>query len=305
MMHRSDTRTLRLALAGNAVFSLISASLLVSMPRLVGGWLGGWPSWVLVAIGAGLLVFGADLLHQATRRRVATWRALYASLADFAWVAGTVVLLLVPGVFSRGGAILALGVAAVVLGFGIVQMIGIGRAHRVRSGVYRHCILVGVDAPTAAMWGVIGRIGDIHRYMPMLQDSCVLDDREPGPGAVRSCTDRAGRHWSEECTEFREGEGFTVRFLTDEPGFPFPARSMRGGWEVRPAGNGSTVQVWWELEPSSKLPAPVLMPMLGLKADLDFPKVIRRMAEAASPEGQSSWSARERGLRGRLLPRLC
>jgi hypothetical protein len=103
-MIRTDTRPLRFALAANAAFSLTCAVVLLLRPSLVGDWLGIQAPLIFQVVGAGLAVFAADLLHQATRRRMATWRALYASMADFSWVAGTGVLLaLFPGCFRRRG----------------------------------------------------------------------------------------------------------------------------------------------------------------------------------------------------------
>ena len=123
--------SLRLALAANALFSVSCAALMLFRPILVGGWLGIQAPLVIQAVGAGLVFFAADLLHQATRRRIATWRALYASAADFLWVIGTFVLLgLFPSVLSHSGSGLVIAVAAAVLFFGTWQVWAIGNAHK-------------------------------------------------------------------------------------------------------------------------------------------------------------------------------
>jgi len=301
------TQSLRIALAGNAAFSLSCAMVLLARPELVASWLGLEATLLLRAIGVGLTAFAADLLHQATRPRLLTWRALYSSFADLLWVMGTLLVLLAfPNLLSATGVALVLAVAAVVLVFGAWQFWGIGRAHRGPNGSsYRHCIAVGVDVPAQAMWNVISRLGEIQRYMPSLRSSEILGDRPPGVGAVRMCEDQAGNRWGEECTRFEAGRSFDVRFLAEAPDFPFPATSMLGGWEVLPCGEGAEVTVWWELEPKPRLLAPVMLPMLAFGVDRDFPGIIQRMA-AEALAGRELESARGVEAQGaRLLPYPC
>lgn len=303
----ANTRPLRMALAANAAFSLTSAGLMIFRPSLVGDWLGIQAPLVLQAAGIGLLVFAADLLHQTTRHRIATWRALYASAADFLWVVGTFALLaLFPSALSQTGNTLVVSVAFAVFLFGSWQLWAIGQAHKLKdSGQYRHCILVAVNAPADAMWRVIGRIGDIKHYMPALKHSAILDGKTPGVGAVRMCEDRAGKRWAEECIEFKVGRSFDVRFLSEAPDFPFPAKTMRGGWEVIPTNGGSEVMVWWELEPKQKLLAPIILPLLAFQADRDFPKIVQRMAADALGRGPGVVGQRNPGVIARLLPNFC
>lgn len=306
-MTAPQTRPLRIALAANAAFSLSCAMVLLARPELVASWLGIEATLLLRAIGVGLTAFAADLLHQATRPRLLTWRALYASFADLLWVMGTLLVLLAfPNLLSATGIALLLAVAAVVLVFGAWQLWGIGRAHRGTQGSsYRHCVSVGVDVPAQAMWNVISRLGEIQRYMPSLRSSEILEDRPPGVGAVRVCEDHAGKRWGEECTRFEPGRGFDVRFVAEDPDFPFPATSMLGGWEVLPRGEGAEVRVWWELEPKPWLLAPVMLPLLAFGVDRDFPEIIRRMAATASTASDQA-SHREVDARmARLLPYPC
>jgi hypothetical protein len=295
---------LRHALLGNAAFSTLCALVLLIEPELASRWLGISAPALLTVLAIGLLVFAVDLVHQATRTRMATWRALYASAADFAWVLGTLVALpLLIGVLPPMGVTLVTLVAAVVLLLGATQLVGIARIHGTgRPGEYRHCIRVATDVPAREMWSIVSDLGGVSRYMPALRSSRILDDHPAGRGAVRLCEDRAGRQWSEECTEFRDGEGFTVRFAAEAPDFPFPATHMRGGWEVAPRGSGCEVQVWWEMTPRHAMAAPLMLPLLALRADRDFPAVIARMAAHAkgqAPEPHKATPA------SRLLPESC
>lgn len=282
----NPTRPLRLALIGNAVFSTTCGLVMLIAPAWLGHLLGLDAPLVYQLLGVGLVVFALDLLHQASRARMATWRALYASVADFLWVLGTLVgVLLFPGALSGGGLLTVWLVAAAVLLFGVLQLRGILKVHAgSRPGLYRHCLMVAVDAPAPALWRVVGNLGEIQRYMPSLQSSELLDDAAPGVGAVRHCVDRQGKAWSEECIGFNPGHDFTVRFLADEPGFPFPASEMIGGWQVMSAEHGSIVMVWWELTPKPKWLTPALLPLLAFQADRDFTRVIGAMAHDALGE---------------------
>ena len=298
---------LRIALVTNAIFSLFSALLMLFRPVLVGEWLGIQAPLILRIVGIGLIVFAAELIYQATRQRVVTWRALLASAADFFWVAGSIILLLaLPQLFSPSGNVLVLAVAGIIFSFGVWQLWAAGHAHKTGADdEYRHCIIIETNAPPETMWQIVSDIGDIKNYMPSLERSVILDGKTPGVGAVRACEDRTGKQWAEECTSFVPGRSFDLRFLSEAPDFPFPAKTMRGGWEVIPSAQGSQVMVWWELTPKSKLLAPIILPILAFQADRDFPKIIKRMTEAALRiEGDAPMPA-DGGVLARLLPSFC
>jgi hypothetical protein len=80
----------------------------------------------LQVIGPGLLLFAATLAVIARAPRVPPRLALAASLADFGWVGGTAILLLVwPDLLSPAGTAVAVGVALVVAAFGTLQLRGV------------------------------------------------------------------------------------------------------------------------------------------------------------------------------------
>ena len=295
-------RPLRTALVANAISSTACALFMILDPVLVGELLGIQAPVIIRLIGAGLVLFAIDLVHQASRPRMTTWRARYASVADFLWVLGTLLgVLAFPGTLSGSGLLIVLAVAGVVAIFGLWQLWAILAAHRVPgSKLLRHCVLVNVASSADAVWDVVSQLGEIARYVPALASSEIIGGNHPQAGVIRRCVDLSGKSWSEECVEFDEpGRSFTLRFVSEAPDFPFPASRMLGGWQVMPAKNGGAdVMVWWELEPKPKWLAPILLPLLGFRVDREFPDIIRRMA------GDAGASAGTHPL-ARLVPRTC
>lgn len=303
-----NTRSLRTALLVNAFFSAVCALLMLFGSGSVETLLGIQAPVLIRLVGFGLLLFASDLIHQATRPRLETWRALYASVADLLWVIGSVLgLLFFSGLLSATGVAVVLAIAGVVLILGLWQMWGIDRAHRAENlTLHRHCLVVRTEVPAANMWEVIRPMGDIQNYAPSLAKSEILDDEAPGVGAVRRCTGRSGRCWEEECVDFDPGHcSFTLRFVSEAPDFPFPVSTMIGGWKVLSAGTGSDVMVWWELTPKPRFLAPILLPILAFSIDRDLVQIVRRMADDALTQTATSHSLAQKQARAWLVPTFC
>ena len=128
-------------------------------------------SLILQLLGIGLALFAVELIYQATRQRMTTWRALIASIADFSWVIGSILLLMTfPQLFSSRSDILIMSIAGVVFCFGTWQLWAIGKANQRRQhGTYCHCIMVEINVPADKMWQVVSNMGDIKHYMPSLK----------------------------------------------------------------------------------------------------------------------------------------
>jgi hypothetical protein len=280
-MNTQNTKPLRAALFGNAIFSAISAVVFLLFSQNVGSLVGLSNHFILVGIGVGLGIFSADLFHQASRRRIQTWLALYASLGDALWVVGAVILLLwFPDTLNEQGRFLLIAVSVIVGLFGLLQFWGAGEAHRLTaSKFYRHCVAVRVPVSTAIMWDVVSDLSGISKYFPSLRSSIIRDHLKPQVGATRQCEDMSGKKWAEKCTTFEAGKRLEMEFLCHEDGFPYPASEMIGGWELVEISDKATeVHIWWELRPTPSFMAPLIMPLLGLKADMDFPPLVFRMA---------------------------
>lgn len=123
-----NDRTLRQGLLANAIFSsLCGLSMVLAAPTLAAwaGLPGPLPLWIL---GPGLLLFAADLLHQASRPQISRSRALTTTLADLGWVVGSAALLLGwPELLNGAGRIAVIVVAVVVADCALWQGLGLRR----------------------------------------------------------------------------------------------------------------------------------------------------------------------------------
>ena len=118
---------LKKVLRVNAGFSILSGLILIVDAGMLSGLFGQAHPWIFRGIGIGLLLFAADILITCRLPEIPRHKALYFSLGDFGWVAGSV-LLLIAAPLSTIAVALVIGIALIVLGFGILQMKQIRRA---------------------------------------------------------------------------------------------------------------------------------------------------------------------------------
>lgn len=284
---------LRTALVGNALFSALCGLPLVTNPHLVRPLLGPVAPWIVHALGIGLLLFAAGLFWEVRRPTPPPTRALLITLADLGWVAGSVVLLLLPlpSVPATGKGLIA-GVAVVVLTFALLQLAGLRaltRNHTRRTDARSAFdIRKRVDAPPALIWSLLRDLGSIGRFHPDLHTVDVIGDRD---NARRTCTNHRGDRWSEDVIDWNEeARAFTLRFDTDAPDFPFPMTEMYGGWTVEPVGDQSDVVLWFEFTVRGGPFGEILAPLVAERSRASLETAIdtmeieakRRMARPAA-----------------------
>jgi hypothetical protein len=237
-------KLLRLALSENMMFSAASGIALLAAPGIIAGFLGeAVPHWLMLALGAGLLVFAAGLLRQVLRRPLHRGEALVTIVMDEVWVIASILLLvLAPHWFSSGGQWLVGGVAAAVAAIATVQWIGLRRlgGDEIRFSFCRH-----VAAPPERVWPVIS---DHEGYAEVADNlSRVEVVAGEGLGMARRCTDTKGRGWNETCVLWDEGRAYSFAVYTSD--YPFPLKEVRGTWGVEPAPGGSTITMEFDILP--------------------------------------------------------
>jgi hypothetical protein len=277
--------TLRNALLSNALFSVLSGATFIGFSRPVAALIGlGEPTWYQI-IGFGLLVFASFVAWVGLQKPIHTLLAALISIADFLWVAGTIVLVVLTlGTLQAIGILILLGIAAIVLFFGLRQLHGIGLIYAVANKPNTHRLCVTVDTPAAAdkIWAIIADLSSIRLYSPNLARVILRDDAKSGIGAVRQCTDTNGKTWGEHCKVYDDqARQMAFAFLSDEPDFPYPFKTMLGGWEVKQNGAGATVNIWFEVTPKNRLTHPIILAFMANSLANGFGEIVARMTAAA------------------------
>jgi hypothetical protein len=124
---------LKKALAGNALFSVVSGVAILFANRWLVKFLGLPAKASLAIVGVSLIVYAVILWFNARRRKIRITDAWIAVIIDAVWVLGSSVLIFVVP-FSSGGKWVVALVAELVLAFAIVQWLGIRRIRK--SGQY-------------------------------------------------------------------------------------------------------------------------------------------------------------------------
>jgi hypothetical protein len=130
-MLANQSSLLKNTLFGNSAFSFLSGVVCLLFSRAIASFLGVSASWIVLALGVGLIVYGIEIFLAAKAEPVDTGIAKFAVYADLAWVLGSVILIfanLVP-LTTAGKWTIAI-VADVVLVFAILQYIGLRRLAR-------------------------------------------------------------------------------------------------------------------------------------------------------------------------------
>ncbi len=127
-MKSITSQKLRRALLANAIFSGISGSLMVFAEPAVLSWL-GLSTISIRPIGIFLLVFSLYLIWMANHGRVPKSSISGVIAGDWAWVLGSIILLVLKGsMFSWLGILLVTDVAVVITVFAILQGLGLRQA---------------------------------------------------------------------------------------------------------------------------------------------------------------------------------
>ena len=119
-------KLLRRALQGNALFSVISGTLMLAINRTLVEFLGLPSSASLTPLGIGLLGYAGWLLWNARREKIKVVDAWIAVILDMVWVVGSYALLFAVS-FSRGGKWAVAVVAELVFLFAVMQWLGLRR----------------------------------------------------------------------------------------------------------------------------------------------------------------------------------
>lgn len=127
-MSTNNSSLLKNVLFGNSVFSFISGLAFAFFSKTIANFLGLSTSWVILALGVGLILYGLQIYSAARANPINADVARFAVYADGAWVLGSAVLIFANLVdFTASGKWAIAIVADIVLVFAILQFVGLRR----------------------------------------------------------------------------------------------------------------------------------------------------------------------------------
>ena len=100
-----------------------------------------------------------------------------------------------------------------------------------------------IDASSEAVWSVLGRYMHIDEFAPQIMSVEALTTGEDGVGSKRRNVFENGTSVVEEVTQWKQGEGFTVK-LSDMAAMPLHEASS----EVRITPMGGRSKVTWTFD---------------------------------------------------------
>lgn len=125
-LSESSRQLLRVALLGNAGFSVLSATIILLWRGSVIRWLGIPRDFGILFLGIGLMVFALWLLLIATQTPIKLPAARIAVVMDLTWVAASIPVIVLAPLTSQGRLVVAV-IGLVVLCFALSQWAGIRR----------------------------------------------------------------------------------------------------------------------------------------------------------------------------------
>ena len=136
-MEQSPTdcqKLLRNSLIGNALFSMLSAMVILASTGWLAQFLGLRDHIVLTVLAISLAGYAVILLINARRPKIKISDAWMAVILDAVWVIGSYALIFVVP-FTFGGKWLIVAVAEIVFAFAVLQTFGIRRAKRTEQTI--------------------------------------------------------------------------------------------------------------------------------------------------------------------------
>ena len=127
-MSTTHSSLLRNTLYGNSVFSFLSGLACLFFSTAIANFLGFSASWIIFALGIGLILYGIEIYVAARANPVHKGIATFAVYADLAWVITSALLIFANLVdFTTAGKWAIAVVADIVLVFAILQFVGLRR----------------------------------------------------------------------------------------------------------------------------------------------------------------------------------
>lgn len=278
----------KLFLGLNADFSIVSGLFLLAFSQFAANTLFTAPEnghrWVLLAIGAGCLIFAAMLVWFVRSKNLSRQTVMSIVWADVAWVlASAVLLVMYTNLFTATGLWITAGVAGLVGVFAIGQTLG---AKNIRDydgdvsvDVMDKTLVVTLTQPVNAAAETVWEVMNDHPGYAGVADniSKVEVVSGTGMGMVRRCYGSKGESWTETCDRFESEKlfGFTVH--TEAPDYPYPFSLLQGEWAIQTFDERSGFSITITVIPKGNRVARWLFRMIAVPK---FTAVLLNLGEA-------------------------
>ena len=222
-----STKSLKIALLANAVFSGMSAMSFLVLAGEITSYLNWFNPNVVRFLGMGLPLFALFVLQTASSPTLSRVRQII--VLDVAWVLASALLIALP--FGTGSVGTAL-VAGIVASLATWQVWGLSRAG-LGAGLSSFVVSTVIDAPVPSVWQVLADIGNIDRWNPGVKASRLTSEKR-GRGGSRHCDLRNDSYLAEEVVVWQPEKQLTMRITATN--LPFAGADIHFKLEPTPAG---------------------------------------------------------------------
>jgi len=126
LMSTNNSTLFKNALYGNSIFSFTSGLAFLLFSKAIASFLGLSAFWIILVLGAGLILYGWQIYINAKAEPINTSFAQFAIYADLVWVLGSAILIFTNLVaFTTPGKWAIAIIADIVLVFAILQYVGL------------------------------------------------------------------------------------------------------------------------------------------------------------------------------------
>ncbi len=228
---------LQIALLGNGIFSLSTGLFLLFFKNRIAKWFGQEKSIIFLIIGLGLLYFAYSIFKQLKNPEPDA--VFYIIVQDLIWVLASIVILFFkPFNITVLGNQIIIGVAFIVLFFGVGQSIGLAQTDSIKEkGIKRLSFERVINASKENTWKTISDVSNYHKVAPNIDNVEIISGQ--GEGMVRSCTHKKD-NWTEVATLWDEGEKYSFQVNTDAEDYPYPLKYLKGTWKVEEISKNQT-----------------------------------------------------------------
>lgn len=254
---------LQKSLFANAVFSMLSGTILIVFWEATAHMFGVKNSTPFWLIGIGLLLFACFVFFETRQQRPSFILSII--LQDVLWVLTSVVLIAWnPFHISVPGIQLIALIALIVLFFAMLQFRALAHSDTASGNENQQLVYERTyHGSKEKLWALIADVAHYHEVAPNIDQVKILSGQ--GEGMIRRCSH--GRNsWTETCSLWEEGEQYSFEVNTQAVDYPYPLKFLKGTWKlVNLPEDQVKVILFFDFAYKSSVYKALLHPMMKIK----------------------------------------